>query len=76
MELTAQEKRAVAGFAKTIQGYQFMIPANFVYDNGIRIDVADPLNPGPFVPYAEAMNHVKSLLDAADADFAASGSHV
>ncbi|KAI9550143.1 hypothetical protein GHT06_003515 [Daphnia sinensis] len=37
-------KSAVRGFAKTIQGFQFMIPANFVYENGIRIDVKDPLN--------------------------------
>lgn len=72
--LNDSEKRAVAGFAKMIQGYQFMIPANFVYNNGIRIDVEDPLNPGPFVPYAQAMDHVRSILVAADADFNAAGS--
>jgi hypothetical protein len=71
--LSDAEKRAVAGFAKMIQGYQFMIPANFVYENGIRIDVKDPLNPGPFVKYDEALTYIKSLLDAADQDFAAAG---
>ncbi|GAB2611231.1 RagB/SusD family nutrient uptake outer membrane protein [Belliella aquatica] len=71
--LTESERRAVSGFAKMIQGYQFMIPANFVYENGIRIDVTDPLNPGPFVPYNEAMDHVKNVLDAAELDFAAAG---
>jgi hypothetical protein len=67
-QVTDAEKSAVIGFARTIQGYQFMLPANLVYDNGIRIDVSDPMNPGPFVPYQEAMNHVKSLLDAGYAE--------
>ncbi|MCH7413846.1 RagB/SusD family nutrient uptake outer membrane protein [Belliella sp. R4-6] len=71
--LSDAERRSVIGFAKMIQGYQFMIPANFVYNNGIRIDVADPLNPGPFVPYDQAMDHVKSLLDAAESDLMAAG---
>ncbi|MCH7396846.1 RagB/SusD family nutrient uptake outer membrane protein [Belliella sp. DSM 107340] len=71
--ITETEKRAVYGFAKMIQGYQFMIPANFVYNNGIRIDVSDPLNPGPFVSYSEAMNHAKSLLDEAESEFSAAG---
>lgn len=72
--LVDAEKKAVSGFAKMIQGYQFMIPANFVYENGIRIDVKDPLKPGKFVKYEDALNHIKSVLDQADQDFAAAGS--
>ncbi|MFO7825114.1 MAG: RagB/SusD family nutrient uptake outer membrane protein [Cyclobacterium sp.] len=64
--LTSAEQAALSGFARMIQGYQFMIPANFVYENGIRIDVEDPLNPGPHVPYDEAMQHSRSLLNEAD----------
>ena len=71
--LTDAEKKAVTGFAKMIQGYQFMIPANFVYENGIRIDVKDPLNPGPFVKYEDALNQMIGILDQADQDFAAAG---
>lgn len=71
--LTDAEKKAVSGLAKMIQGYQFMIPANFVYENGIRIDVKDPLNPGPFVTYVQALDHIKGLLDQADQDLAAAG---
>ncbi|WP_209331220.1 RagB/SusD family nutrient uptake outer membrane protein [Lunatimonas salinarum] len=71
--ISTQEREAVIGFAKMIQGYQFMIPANFVYDNGIRIDVADELNPGGFVPYAEALDHARSLLLEADQSFQAAG---
>lgn len=72
--LVDAEKKAVSGFAKMIQGYQFMIPANFVYENGIRIDVKDPLKPGPFVKYEDALNHIKGILDQADQDLAAAGS--
>lgn len=71
--VTAQERDALTGFAKMIQGYQFMIPANFVYDNGIRIDVSDAMAPGPYVPYAQAMDHVRSLLLEADQSFQAAG---
>lgn len=71
--LTPEEKNAVSGFAKTIMAYQFMIPANFVYNNGIRIDVKDPLNPGPFVPYQDAMTFIKGLLDEANAELSNGG---
>jgi starch-binding outer membrane protein, SusD/RagB family len=57
--LSEADRRAVAGFAKTIKGYQFMIPANWVYQNGIRVDVADPLNPGDFVTYEQALDFIK-----------------
>jgi hypothetical protein len=67
-------KSAVRGFAKTIQGYQFMIPANFAYQNGIRIDIKDPLNPGDFVPYDQALDAIKAILDQGDADLVAAGS--
>jgi len=71
--ISAEERAAVAGFGKMIQGYQYMIPANFVYENGIRLDVSNPLNPGPFVGYEEAMNYAKGLLDQADQEFNAAG---
>lgn len=67
------EKSAIRGFAKTIMGYQFMIPANFMYTNGIRIDVKDPLNPGPYVSYQEGLQHAEDLLNEAYADLGAGG---
>lgn len=71
--LSEADRKAVAGFAKTIKGYQFMIPANFVYQNGIRIDVSDPLNPGDFVTYEEALDYIKTVLDEGDQDLTAAG---
>ncbi|MFN4286559.1 MAG: RagB/SusD family nutrient uptake outer membrane protein [Lacibacter sp.] len=71
--LTEQEKKAVSGFAKTIMGYQFMIPANFLYENGIRIDIEDPLKPGPFVSLEQALTHIKNVLDEGYNDLNAAG---
>ena len=71
--LTAQEKSAVAGFAKTIMAYQFIIPANWQYENGIRTDVKNPLKPGGFRSYTAALGFIDSLLSAGYADLNASG---
>lgn len=73
--LSDQEKKAVTGFAKTIMGYQFMIPANFLYENGIRVDIEDPLKPGGFVPYQDALTHIKGVLDEGFADLNAAGTN-
>lgn len=60
--ISAQEQLAYSGFAKTIQGYQLIIPANAQYENGIRIDVADENHPGPFVSYQEALAGIQKIL--------------
>ena len=67
------EKNAYIGFAKTIQGYQYLVPANSLYQNGIRIDVSDPLNPGPFVSYVNALKAIKGILDEGDSLLAKGG---
>jgi len=71
--ITPAERSAVIGFAKTIMAYQLIIPANFVYNNGIRIDVTDVLNPGPYVPYQQALDHIEDLLNEGFADLNAAG---
>jgi len=37
-----------------------------LYQNGIRIDVSDPLNPGPFVSYTDALKAIKGILNQGD----------
>ncbi|MDP4240456.1 MAG: RagB/SusD family nutrient uptake outer membrane protein [Bacteroidota bacterium] len=71
--VTGTQKNAIIGFAKTIQGYQYLIPANSLYENGIRIDVSDPLNPGPFVSYTDALKAIKGVLDQGDSLLSAGG---
>jgi hypothetical protein len=61
--VTAEQKQAYIGFAKTIQGYQYLTPANSQYKNGIRIDVTDELHPGPFVSYEDALKAIRNVLN-------------
>ncbi len=66
--LTGQELNGYLGFAKTFQAYEMHLAANLQYDNGIRVDVVDAENLGPFVSHSEALSAVQSLLDAGLAD--------
>ncbi len=62
--LTAEEKNGFKGFANTIKGYQLLIPANGLYNNGIRLEVRELQNPGPFTAnYQESLNGIKAVLD-------------
>lgn len=71
--VTAEQKLAYTGFAKTIQGYQYLIPANSQYKNGIRVDVSDEQNPGPFVSYEDALAYIQKTLDEGYADLTKAG---
>lgn len=72
--INQQEKNGFFGVAKTFKAFQYLIPLlTQSQENGIRIDVEDPLNPGPFVPYDEALNQIRSLLDEAQSDLQNAG---
>ncbi|MBB6502188.1 RagB/SusD family nutrient uptake outer membrane protein [Pedobacter cryoconitis] len=71
--ITAEQKLAYTGFAKTIQGYQYLIPANAQYKNGIRIDVSNELKPGPFVSYEVALSEIQRILNEGYADLTKGG---
>lgn len=61
--LTEQEKNGIRGFAKTIQAYQLLIPLLTQYQNGIRVDVSDPTDLGPFLEYDQALGEIRGILD-------------
>ena len=61
--LTTQESAGYSGFAKTIQGYQLIFPWLQQWDNGIRIEISDPLNPGPIVSRTDALVAIRAILD-------------
>lgn len=67
-----EDKKLIDGFALTIQGYQYLVPANALYNNGIRLDVKDELNPGPFVSYQEALTAIQEKLQKGYEDLATS----
>lgn len=60
---TAGEISAYSGFAKTVKAHQLLVPLMQQYNNGIRIDVADPLSPGPIVDYNTAISAIRGILD-------------
>ncbi len=70
---TDAEKAAIRGFANTIKAHEFLTVLGFVYQNGIRTDVSDPDNLGPFETFDGALSTITSLLDSAASDLASGG---
>ena len=66
--ITDAQKKGYIGFARTIKAYQLLLNLNLTDSNGIRVDVADPDNLGPFVNYADGLAAITSLLDSAKTD--------
>ncbi len=64
-DISTQEKNAANGFAKTIQAYQLLLNLNLLYNNGIRVDVKDPDNLGPFLSYTVSLEQIQAILDNA-----------
>lgn len=61
--ITTEQANGYKGFAKTIKGYQLIWPLMQQYQNGIRIDVTDPLKPGPRLSYDDALQAILAVLD-------------
>lgn len=72
--LTDAERKGYIGFAKTIKGFQLLWPLMQQYENGIRIDVEDPLNPGPTLPFDQAIRAIGVILNEGHTDLLAAGS--
>ncbi len=72
--VTAAEAAGYRGFAKTIKGYQLLWPLMQQYQNGIRVEVEDPLNPGPTLGYDAALAAIRQILDDGATDLQAAGS--
>ena len=58
------EKTGYIGFAQTMKAYQLLLNLNLTDSNGIRIDVNDPDNPGPFITGDNALKAIAALLDS------------
>ena len=73
LSLSGEEVNGFLGFAKTIQAYELHLALNLQFENGIRLDVSDPDNLGPFVSYEEGLRGIMSLLDEAAGELASAG---
>jgi hypothetical protein len=66
--ITDAQRKAAIAYAKTVQAYQLLLVFNQQYGNGIRVDVADPDNLGPFLSKDESLNAIQALLNTANTD--------
>lgn len=71
--LTDQQRRATIGFSKTIKAHELLVAFNMQWNNGIRVDVADPNNLGPFLDKAASLDAISRLLEEGKADLDAGG---
>ncbi len=61
--LTTEEANATVGFGQMIKGYQLLWPLMQQWDNGIRVDVEEVLNPGPTLSRTEALGAIRDIMD-------------
>jgi starch-binding outer membrane protein, SusD/RagB family len=61
--VNAEEKNGYLGFANTIKAYELLMVLNQQYNNGIRVDVADEDNLGPFLSKDESLAAIANLLN-------------
>lgn len=71
--VTEEEANGYSGFAKTIKAYQLIFPLMQQYENGIRIDVEDPLNPGERLSFDDALSGIQDILDDGRLDLQSAG---
>ncbi|NJN34185.1 MAG: RagB/SusD family nutrient uptake outer membrane protein [Saprospiraceae bacterium] len=71
--LTAAQKSACKGLGRTVQAFAMLNCLNMMPDVGIRTNVDDITNPGPFVQYGESLNYCKKLVDEGAAALDAGG---
>ena len=73
LSLTTEEVNGYNGFAHAMQAYEMHIALNLQFLNGIRVDVADPANLGPFLTYAESLTALAAILATASDELANAG---
>ena len=60
------EKQGYRGFANTIKAYMLSQILDMLGTNGVRVDVADPENLGPYLNQEEGFTSILNLLDEAN----------
>lgn len=73
-DFSTEEIAGTRGVLNTLKAHELLMLINNQGANGIRIDVEDPDNLGPFVGYDEALTAIAGLLADAGTDLAAGGS--
>jgi len=66
--ISEDQRKAGIAYAKTVKAHELLIVLNMQYENGIRVDVANPDNLGPFLSKDESLNAIQALLEEANTD--------
>jgi hypothetical protein len=69
--ITAAQRSAGIAYAKTVQAHELLMVLNLEHNNGIRVDVSDPDNLGPFLSRTASLDAILNLLNQAYADLTA-----
>ena len=72
--ITDQERSVGKAYANTVKAYELLLVLNLQYDNGIRVDVANPDVIVPFLSRADALKRIIGLMDSAYTDLNANSS--
>jgi len=72
-QFSDQELNATKGFLKTFIAHDLLLNLNLTDENGIRLDVADEENLGPFVSKTEALSGIRAILEEAAVDLGNGG---
>ncbi|QNJ97727.1 RagB/SusD family nutrient uptake outer membrane protein [Constantimarinum furrinae] len=72
-QFTNQEVTATEGFLKTFIAYELLLNLNLTDENGIRVDVTDENNLGPFVSKSAALSAIRAMLVDAASDLSNGG---
>jgi hypothetical protein len=66
--ISENQRKAGIAYAKTVKAYQYLLVFNLLYNNGIRVDVSDPDNLGPFLSKDQSIDAILALLNEANTD--------
>ncbi len=67
-DFSPEEIAAARGFVNTIKAHELLMVLNQQYQNGIRVDVNDPKNLGPFLSFEESLSAIAEILSNAILD--------
>lgn len=68
--ISATEAAGYRGYANTMKAWMLSQVLDLLNENGVRVDVADPENIGPFLSKEAGIDAILELLDEADAQLA------
>lgn len=66
--ISENQRKAGIAYAKTIKAYQLLLVLNLLHNNGIRVEVENPDQLGPFLNRQQSLDAIIALLNEGYAD--------